>query len=85
VHAATQQQRFEHDLRTVFDEGDGAMTLTVLTAATSVALVANAMSGDASAKNALSAADRLLRRIHRRAQRNALACMICDDSNTLAW
>jgi hypothetical protein len=40
VLQTTQQQRFEHDLRAVFDAGGGCMTLTVLTAVSSVALVA---------------------------------------------
>jgi hypothetical protein len=35
-----------HDLRAVFDVGGGCMTLTVLTAVSSVALVADAMSGE---------------------------------------
>jgi hypothetical protein len=35
-----------HDLRAVFDVGGGCMTLTVLTAVSSVALVADAMNGE---------------------------------------
>jgi hypothetical protein len=55
------------------------MTLTLITEASSVALIAAAMTGDAAAKAVLHAAERALRQIHRRSQRAALACMICDD------
>lgn len=75
---ATQQQRFERGLRQVFDAGGGCMTLTVLTAASSVSIVVNAMNGDAAAKVMLTAADQLLRRISRRSRHNALVCTLCD-------
>lgn len=75
---ATQQQRFERGLREVFDAGGGCMTLTVLTAASSVSIVVNAMNGDAAAKVMLTAADQLLRRISRRSRHNALVCTLCD-------
>jgi hypothetical protein len=75
----TQQQQFERDLRAVFDAGGGCMTLTILTEASSVALVADVMAGDTAAKTVLHAADRMLRQIYRRTRRNALPCMLCDD------
>jgi hypothetical protein len=78
--AAPQQQRFENDLREVFDAGQGCLTLTVIGDKAASVLVAAVMDGDAFAKAVLHAADRLLRKIHRRSHGNALTCMLCDDN-----
>ena len=46
----TEQQRFDSGLRDVFDAGQGAMTLVVLTPDTSVALIIEVMNGEAGAR-----------------------------------
>jgi hypothetical protein len=55
------------------------MTLTVITEASSVSLIAAVMTGDAAAKAVLHAADRALRQIHRRPRARALTCWLCDS------
>ena len=75
----TEQQRISAGLRDVLAAGQGAMTLVVLTSDTAVSLVIDAMNGEAGARTVLNSADQLLRRIHRRSQRSALPCMLCDD------
>ena len=75
----TEQHRFDAGLRDMLEAGQGAMTLIVLTASTSIALVVDAVNDEAGARAVLNAADQLLRRIHRRSRRNALPCLLCDD------
>jgi hypothetical protein len=75
---ATQQQRLEHGIRAVFKAG--AVTMHVLGPTSSDALVRAALEGDAGARAILSAADRLLRQIHRRPQPRALPCWVCGGS-----
>jgi hypothetical protein len=58
------------------------MQLTIVTASSSVSLLVDAMSGDATAKTVLVAAEQLLRRIERRSRNRPLPCLTCD-SNTL--
>ena len=55
------------------------MQLNILTEASSISLVVAAMSGGATAKLVLAAADRLLRQIQRRSRARALPCVLCDD------
>jgi hypothetical protein len=73
---ATPQQ----ELRQVFEASQGAMTLVIVTQQSAALIVAAAMRGDATATTALAAADRVLRRIHRRSRANALPCVLCDDN-----
>jgi hypothetical protein len=76
----TQQQQFERGIRQVWDAGQGAMSLIILTPNASTTIVANAMAGDALAKIVMTAADQLLRRIHRRSRARALPCLTCDSA-----
>ena len=80
-HEATQQpQRFEAELHRLIAVGGGCMTLIILGPQTSVALLRDVADGDLQAVGVLAAADRTLRRIHRRSQARAMPCWLCGDS-----
>lgn len=81
-HEATQQpQRFEAELHRVLEVGGGCMTLVVLGPKTSAALLRDVMADDLQAKGVLAAADRALRRIHRRSRARAMSCWLCDSGS----
>jgi hypothetical protein len=64
----------------VFNAGQGAMSLIVLTPETSVATVIAATNGEPAAIVVLNAADQLLRQVHdRHTRRTALLCTLCDN------
>jgi hypothetical protein len=83
VLQTTQQQQFENGIRQVFDAGGGCMTLVILTPDASASIITDAVAGDATANAILTAADQLLRRIHRRSRTRALPCLLCDA--TMLW
>ena len=68
-------------MRRVFESGQGAMTLTLVTSTSAAALVAAVMKGDPAAAAVLQGADRLLRQIHRRSRARALPCWLCDSGS----
>ena len=81
-HEATQQpQLFEAELHRVLEVGGGCMTLVILGPKTSAALLRDVMADDLQAKGVLAAADRALRRIHRRSRARALPCWLCDSGS----
>ena len=56
------------------------MTLALITAASSVSLVVDAMNGDTAAKGVLAAANRLLQQIDQCSRADAMTCWLCDDN-----
>ena len=71
--------QIEHGIRQVFAAGGGVMTLIVIGPTSAASIIVAVMEGDATAKIVLTAADRLLRQIHRRSRARALPCMLCDS------
>jgi hypothetical protein len=80
LSTATRRQQIMDGLRAVCTEGDGALSLIVLTPASSAATVLAATRGDAAARSVLYAGDALLRQIELRSRRTALLCTLCDSA-----
>ena len=81
LQTTQRQPGFEAGLRRVFESGQGAMTLTLVTSTSAAALVAAVLEDDVAAKAVLQAADRLLRQIHRRSRAHAMPCWLCDSGS----
>lgn len=75
----TTQQQFEAELHHVLNAGAGCMTLIVLGPKSSIALLRDVADGDAQAIGVLHAANKALRRIHRRSRAAAMSCWLCGD------
>jgi hypothetical protein len=69
----------QHDIQQLLDAGNGCLTLTAITPASSPALVAAVVAGDPESKLALAAADMALRQIEQRSRDRPLPCLLCDD------
>ena len=78
MSASTEQQQLELDLHRVFALGGGIVTLTLLHTPGAMAIVDEAIRGDAKAKTIMTAAEDLLRRLEELEAGSALACTLCD-------
>ena len=76
-----QQAAFEAELNHVLEAGAGCMTLIILGPKSSVALLRDVQDGDMQAIGVLDAANKALRRIHRRSRAAAMACWLCGGSS----
>jgi hypothetical protein len=75
------EQQFEAELHHVLNAGAGCMTLIVLGQKSSLALLRDVQDGDAQAIGVLDAANKALRRIHRRSRAAAMSCWLCGSSS----
>jgi hypothetical protein len=76
-----QTQQFERELHHVLTAGAGCMTLIILGPKSSIALLRDVEDGDMQAIGVLDAANKALRRIHRRSRAAAMSCWLCGSSS----
>jgi hypothetical protein len=76
--ATTEQQQLKHDLRHMFEGGDGIATFAMLSGPAALAIIDDAIRGDARSKAIMAAAEGLLERLETVEAGAALACALCD-------
>jgi hypothetical protein len=77
---ASQQLQLENGIRQIHAAGQGCMTLIIVSQKSTAMLVGKVMKGCPYARATLAAADRLLRKVHRRPRTRALPCLICGEA-----